>query len=288
MEKNKDYIYCKNIIKENSKSFYKAFSKLPKEKANAIFTVYAFCRTADDLIDLREDKEGLLLFKDELLLFSKGIVVDKPLWRALGEVFKNYDMDIKPFFQMIEGQLMDSDFKNIETQEELINYCYYVAGTVGLMILPILATSNHKELEEIAIKLGTAMQITNILRDIGEDFRRNRIYIPKEVMEKFNYSSLNLKYNLIDKNFINIWEFEAEIAENLYKEVYKKINLFDEDSKAAVILASILYKEILNSVRKQNYDCLTKRNYVGIFKKIFTVIQCNFSLQSLISKEAVI
>lgn len=288
MEINNDFLYCENIIKKNSKSFYKAFSRLPKSKANAIFAVYAFCRIADDLIDLNNDEDSLLLFKDELSSFSKGKIVDKPLWRALGEVFRNYDMDIKPFFEMIEGQLMDSNFKNIETQDELINYCYYVAGTVGLMILPILATKNNKELEETSIKLGTAMQITNILRDIGEDFKRNRIYIPKEVMEKFNYSSLNLESNLINNNFINVWEFEARIAENLYKEVYKKIDLFDEDSKASVILASILYKEILNSVRKQNYDCLTKRNYVGIFKKIFTVIQCNFSLKSLINKEAVI
>ena len=281
MSLDNDFLYCKKIIKENSKSFYKAFSRLPKDKSNAIFAVYAFCRTADDLIDLKEDKESLLLFKEELNEFSKGKIVDKPLWRALGEVFKNYDMDIKPFFEMIDGQLMDANFKNIETQDELINYCYYVAGTVGLMILPILSTKHHKELEEIAVKLGTAMQITNILRDIGEDFKINRIYIPKEVMDKFNYSSLDLSSNLINKNFIELWEYEAKIAEELYKETYKKIKLFDRDSRGAVILASILYKEILNSVRKNNYDCLTKRNYVGIYKKICTVIQCNFSLSFL-------
>lgn len=283
MEFNQDFIYCKNIIKENSKSFYKAFSKLPEQKANAIFAVYAFCRTADDLIDLNNDKDSLILFKDELYKFSNGEIIDKPLWRALGEVFRNYDMNIKPFFQMIEGQLMDSNFKNIETQDELINYCYYVAGTVGLMILPILSTKNHKKLEEVAIKLGTAMQITNILRDIGEDLKINRVYIPKEIMDRFNYSYLNLEDNLINNSFINMWEFEANIAENLYKEVYEKINLFDKDSRSSVILASMLYKEILNSVRKENYDCLTKRNYVGILKKITTVIQCNFSLKSLIN-----
>lgn len=283
MEFNQDFIYCKNIIKENSKSFYKAFSKLPEQKANAIFAVYAFCRTADDLIDLNNDKDSLILFKDELYKFSNGEIIDKPLWRALREVFRNYDMNIKPFFQMIEGQLMDSNFKNIETQDELINYCYYVAGTVGLMILPILSTKNHKKLEEVAIKLGTAMQITNILRDIGEDLKINRVYIPKEIMDRFNYSYLNLEDNLINNSFINMWEFEANIAENLYKEVYEKINLFDKDSRSSVILASMLYKEILNSVRKENYDCLTKRNYVGILKKITTVIQCNFSLKSLIN-----
>ena len=277
MSLDNDFLYCKEIIKENSKSFYKAFSRLPKDKANAIFAVYAFCRTADDLIDLRNDAERLNLFKDELSLFSKGEIVDKPLWRALEEVFKNYNMDIKPFFEMIEGQLMDANFKNIETQDELIDYCYYVAGTVGLMILPILSTKHHKELEEVAVKLGTAMQITNILRDIGEDLKINRIYIPKEIMDKFNYSSLDLSSNLINNNFIKLWEYEAKISEELYKEAYKKIKLFDKDSSGAVLLAATLYKEILNSVRKNNYDCLTKRNYVGIYKKIFKVIQCNFS-----------
>ena len=281
MSLDNDFLYCKKIIKENSKSFYKAFSRLPKAKANAIFAVYAFCRTADDLIDLKEDKESLLLFKDELHKFSKGEITDKPLWRALGEVFEKYDMNIKPFFEMIEGQLMDANFKNIETQDELTNYCYYVAGTVGLMILPILSTKHHKELEEIAVKLGAAMQITNILRDIGEDYKINRIYIPKEVMDKFNYSSSDLASNIINKNFIELWEYEAKIAEELYKETYRKIKLFDRDSRGSVILASRLYKEILNSVRKNNYDCLTKRNYVGFYKKIFTVIQSNFPSNSL-------
>ncbi len=258
----KDFKCCEEIIKTNSISFYKAFSKLPYKKSRAIYAIYAFCRICDDIIDESNDIDKLESLKKDLSDFENGTTKDESLWRALRVVFNEYDMDIEPFYHMIDGQYMDYNFKNIETQEELERYCYYVAGTVGLMILPIIATENHRELKDIAKDLGYAMQITNILRDIGDDLKKNRVYLPKGVIYYNGYSYEKLYNKTIDSNFIRIWEEEAILSESLYNKVNNKIKLFDKDSRLAVKLSAEFYKGILKEVRKNNYDCFNKRAVV--------------------------
>lgn len=273
MNLNQDYAYCEEIIKQNSKSFYKAYSTLPPEKSRAIYGIYAFCRISDDIIDEAKDLEGLKRLKFELDCFRAGKPVDSPVWRVLEDIFKNYEMDIAPFYDMLEGQFLDSDFKALETDEQLDNYCYLVAGTVGLMILPIIASKNHRELKPTAIALGKAMQLTNILRDIGEDYRKGRIYIPREVMNQYQYSEADLNAGVIDHRFIGIWEHYAQAAEALYDRVKADYGLFDQDSIKSVRLSAEYYREILKEVRKNKYDCLNKRAYVSDFKKIELVLR---------------
>lgn len=267
-----DYNYCENIIRKNSKSFYSAFSRLSEEKAKDIYAVYAFCRTVDDIVDLNQSKKQLDLFKSEWENFKRGHVESKPFWKALENTFSRYDMSFSPFDDMIEGQYSDLEFTQPKNQRELENYCYYVAGTVSLMILPILS-ANHKNLKENAVSLGKAMQITNILRDIGEDYDKKRIYLPISVMEKFGYDEKNLDEKTINKNFIEMWEFEAQRAEELYNVASGNLMLYDKDSVLPVIFSIKLYKDILNSVRSNGYDCLRKKNYVKKPRKIFLYIQ---------------
>ncbi|TGG88888.1 phytoene/squalene synthase family protein [Geotoga petraea] len=263
-----DYRYCESIIKENSKTFYKAFSLLGKEKSNAIYAVYAYCRATDDSIDIHHSSEKLKILEKKLNDFEKGNTPDEPLWRALSDIFENYKMDIKPFYEMIEGQKMDIGFSQPEDQKDLLSYCYYVAGTVGKMLLPIIASEKHEEIDVGKIKLGEAMQITNILRDIGEDFENGRIYIPKNIMEKYNYSKNDLKNKVINDNFIKMWEYEAEQAQKMYDDFYNFIDYFDKDSKKSVLASAKLYNAILDAVRKNGYNCLTERNYINNIEKM--------------------
>jgi 15-cis-phytoene synthase len=269
----RDYEYCRQIIKDNSKTFYKAFSKLPEDKRKAVYAVYAYCRISDDIIDEESDLEKLMEYKRELEQFESGDTPDTPVWRALRDVFNKYDMEIKPFYDMIEGQYKDAHFENIKTDEELYEYCYYVAGTVGIMILPIIAQKNHKKLKDTALDLGRAMQITNILRDVGEDYRKGRIYISAETMEKFEYSEEDLAKGIIDSRFVSVWESYAKTAEQLYKNIKSNYRLFDKDSLAPVILSAEYYKAILNEVRKNDYDCINKRAYVSDLKKLRIAIK---------------
>ncbi len=263
-----DYGHCKTIIKRHSKSFYYAFSTLPKEKANAVYAIYAFCRKADNSVDenntAAKQISGLNQLTDELELFAKNEELDLPIWRALRDVFNRYDMDIQPFFDQLKGQRMDIDFISPATYSELEEYSSYVAGSVGKMLLPIIASGTDHDLSRSAVNLGIAMQITNILRDIGEDYiSKNRIYIPLSKMDKFGYTERELSEGLITDDFIELWESLAKKAEVLYEDFIISSSEFDEDSKFAVVTSARVYRGILNSVRKNDYDCFRKKNYVS-------------------------
>ncbi len=179
-------------------------------------------------------------------------------------------MDIKPFYEMLIGQQKDINFKEIVTLEDLEEYCYYVASSVGLMILPIIAQKNKVLVKSQSIILGKAMQLTNILRDIGEDLDNQRVYIPSEILKEFNIDISDLESKKITNNFIYMWEYLANIAQEYYNAFYKVIKLFDKDSIEAVLSAAIYYNAILDSIRDNNYNCLSKRNYVKNYSSLKT------------------
>ncbi|NLB98301.1 phytoene/squalene synthase family protein [Jeotgalibaca porci] len=268
-ELKKDYAYCEKVIKVSSKSFYTAFSKLPKDKAKAVYAIYAFCRQADDTVDANEPlalkKENLAILEAELKEFEKGKTPNHPMWRALRDVFNRYAMTTSPFYDQLEGQKRDLDFQEITDLAALKDYSYYVAGSVGLMLLPILATKSGitESLKESAVSLGVAMQITNILRDVGEDYRENkRVYLPTELLDRHQVDLAQNVEKGPDNNFIALWEELAEESSRGYVEFEDSISHYDSDCRFPVLVSSKLYSGIMDSVRKNNYDCLSKRNYV--------------------------
>lgn len=282
-QRRADFYYCEMIIKKHSQSFYYAFSQLPSEKANAVYAIYAFCRYADECADgnttTMEKSQALNQLKNELDLFRDQAEVDRPLWRALRQVFNHYDIDIQPFYDQLTGQAMDIDFVMPKTMHDLESYSYYVAGSVGLMLLPVIASQSAVDLRATAIDLGIAMQITNILRDIGEDFHeKQRIYLPLDDMHHFAYSQRQLGHGTININFINLWEKLASRAEALYTNFSSHIDKFDPDSQQPVSLSAHVYQGILDTVRNNGYQCLSKRNYVS--KETMTKINAAISSSS--------
>lgn len=257
-----DFAICEQTIRNHSKSFYKAFSKLPKQKALSIFAIYSFCREADDSIDVHNDLERLNKLKHELDDFLAGEIPDRYFWRALVPVFETYKMDDQPFYDMLAGQEKDWHFHQPDTQAQLEEYSYFVASSVGLMLLPILS-DKAENIKIQAIQLGQAMQITNILRDIGEDLKNQRVYLPKEVMRTFNVSMDMLKKETINDSFIELWEYEANRAEQLYEQSTTMLSAIDEDCREALLLAMYFYKGILDAVRQNGYQCYNKRNFVN-------------------------
>lgn len=268
-ELKKDYAYCEKVIIASSKSFYTAFSKLPKDKEKAVYAIYAFCRQADDTVDANEPlalkKENLAILEAELKEFEKGKTPNHPMWRALRDVFNRYAMTTSPFYDQLEGQKRDLDFQEITDLAALKDYSYYVAGSVGLMLLPILATKSGitESLKESAVSLGVAMQITNILRDVGEDYRENkRVYLPTELLDRHQVDLAQNVEKGPDNNFIALWEELAEESSRGYVAFEDSITHYDSDCRFPVLVSSKLYSGIMDSVRKNNYDCLSKRNYV--------------------------
>ncbi|TJY19349.1 phytoene/squalene synthase family protein [Lacticaseibacillus paracasei] len=249
--------YCRAITKRSSKTFFTAFSNLPPERANSIYAVYAFCRTADDLVDIDHDSAGLQELHRDLSEFASGQVPDQPLWRALAVVFDVYDMNLSAFFEMIDGQERDVNFKQPETQQDLEDYCYYVAGTVGLMVLPILSVK-HKRINTQAINLGIAMQLTNILRDVGEDYQQGRIYFPRELMSRYHLNAAGLNTRTPSSNFIKLWEYEAHLAMSKYDFALSMLPEIDTVAQPSLLAATYLYRELLTVAREQNYPILNK------------------------------
>jgi 15-cis-phytoene synthase len=262
-----DFAFCEQIIKRHSKSFYYAFSRLPEEKAQAVYAIYAFCRTADDSVDENPGSAAQLRaldqLKNELDRFARRQEIDHPLWRALRVVFDRYEMDLEPFYDQIKGQRMDISFSAPTTLKDVETYSYFVAGSVGRMLLPIIASHSKVDCTDAAVSLGVAMQLTNILRDVGEDYRsKGRIYLPAEELQKAGYRADQLADAEINDRFIQVWERMAKRAERLYDEFLECISNFDQDSQLPVQVSAQVYRGILDSVRDNNYDCFARKNFV--------------------------
>lgn len=264
MDLKQAYLYCEEVIAANSKSFYRTFSLLPKAKKKAVWAVYTFCRTADDIVDEGSNPAvELENFKQEFHQFLQGnFDRENPMWIALADVFGHYQMDPEMFHGLIKGQEMDLSVKRYRTVEELLNYSYHVASTVGLMLLPILAPGKTPKLREGAIALGHAMQITNILRDIGEDLRIGRVYLPAEVMQKNGFKEEELYSGNVSPQFVAAWEEMAELAEHYYRFAFETIHEYPMDARIPVKGAGLVYREILFTIRAKNHNVFNEKHFV--------------------------
>lgn len=263
---------CEQVIKKHSATFYRAFSNIQdKHRRQGIFAVYAFCRYVDDLIDERHDLKALQTYKSELDDFVKGYQKKGFRWRALADTrdrFYPEERYFAPFYEMIEGQEFDAHPVRIETMEQLLKYADLVASSVGKMLLPMLAPQSKKDLTPFAVSLGRAFQLTNILRDIGEDYRRNRIYLPSLLMKKHSYSTSDLKAQTVNPSFINLWEDIAKIAEANYQEAQTWIEFFPNDIRFSLAASLILYREILNVIRREHYQVMNQKLFVNQEEKM--------------------
>ena len=297
MNLEKSYQAAEEVMKKNASSFYSAFEKIERGKFLDITALYAFCRYADDLADtesqskvvrleslnfLEEDVKSLYNFENQTENYKKY-----PWWLAFENAVKIRKISLVPLLEQIDGQKNDFNFKEIEDEEDLILYCKKVAGTVGLMLAPMLKGEKADEqYESICEDLGISMQITNILRDIGEDLRnRNRIYIPQTFMKKYGVTREELEklstlpnflkkgYSFLKPNFkvsdkiVNLWEEMALLSNHYYDKFYKHLYMFSSEALFPVTAAAVFYQAILDEVRKNNYNCFTKRCYTNTKRK---------------------
>lgn len=260
------YIQCERITRRNSASFYKAFSKLrDKHQRQAVYAVYAFCRHVDDVIDEDHNLKALMKTKNHLDDFIQGQSIFHYRWIALKDTalrFYPSDYDYKPFYQMIEGQEFDANPIRMTTVDQLLVYCDLVASSVGHMLLPILAPL-QKDTAPFATALGRAFQLTNILRDIGEDYRNNRVYIPSTLLEKHGYTESQLAKQTINKSLIAIIQELTALAESYYQQAYGMLSLFAEDVRFSLEASLRIYREILKVIHTSGYEVLKKKQFVN-------------------------
>ncbi len=273
------YEYCREVSWKHAKTFYFATHFLPAPKRRAVHAVYALCRYVDDLVDHSEDKlSQKLLTRDKIvMLINKwradieacyaGVLIDHPIMIAWHDTLKKYRIPKALPLELIDGVCMDLKQNRYETFDELYTYCYKVASVVGLMTSEIFGYASTKSLKH-AVELGIAMQLTNILRDVGEDAQKGRIYLPLEDLKRFNLTEDEVLNGVMSEKFINLMKFEIERARYYYNESKKGIPMLSQDSRLAVTVSHDNYSRILRRIEEINYDVFNQRAFVSNTKKL--------------------
>ncbi|KAL9190346.1 hypothetical protein ACHAXT_007557 [Thalassiosira profunda] len=268
-----------------AKTFYLGTQVLPEPAMKAIWAVYVWCRRTDEIVDAprpeaQDPNAEMLTDLSEWeirleRLFDRGDVVDVLDLPLLDCKIKYPTLPITPFSDMIRGMLMDIPGlgqERYETWDELHLYCYRVAGTVGLMSMPVFGCApgyTDEMAKEPALSLGVAFQITNILRDVGEDAeKRGRVYLPRQDMEKFGVTEQQILDQIVDENYINLMKFEIARARMYYARALRGVEMLLPESRLPVQLSLDAYGKILDKIEENQYDSLTKRAYVGKWEKL--------------------
>jgi 15-cis-phytoene synthase len=280
------YELCRQVTAEYAKTFYLGTRLMSEEKRRAIWAIYVWCRRTDELVDGAQAENTTDATLDQWERNLESIFAGHPVDNAdvaLVDTLKRYPIDIQPFRDMIAGQRMDLYRSRYETFEELELYCYRVAGTVGLMSTAVMGIDTSlgaapwsrsqprpNPVPE-AIALGIANQLTNILRDVGEDARRGRIYLPMEDLERFNYTEKDLFKGVVDDRWRSLMRFQIQRARQFYVEAEKGISQLSPDARFPVWSALLLYSQILDVIERNQYDVFRKRAYVPKWQKFLSL-----------------
>lgn len=284
------YELCREVTANFAKTFYLGTLLMPEDKRRGIWAIYVWCRRTDELVDGPQAKftnnDTLDDWETELeAIFNGDPSNDMDV--ALIDTIERFDLDIQPFRDMIDGQRMDLYRSRYETFEELKLYCYRVAGTVGLMSASVMGLKpfdddlqapwvnpygNHQnDPIEQAIALGIANQLTNILRDVGEDRMRQRIYLPLEDLALFDYTQEDLFNGVIDDRWRSLMKFQIARARTFFAQAEDGVRALENDARWPVWTALVLYRQILDVIEKNHYDVFNQRAYVPRAKKFVTL-----------------
>lgn len=273
------YAHCRAITRKHAKTFYLATRFLPYHKQRSIFAIYGLCRYLDNLVDEAEDliikkkisrrgvESRLEKFRIKLISTYRGVEYSDPILVAFSDVLNRHKISIDLPLTLLDGVKMDLTKDRYQTFEELYEYAYKVASIVGLMTSEVFGYTDPKALNH-AIDLGIAMQLTNILRDVGEDLRRGRIYIPQDELALFEVSESQLFDHEINESFIRLMKFQIERTQSYYNSSDLGIPMLDRDSRLPVILAKENYSRILNKIEENDYQVFTERAYLNSAEKL--------------------
>ena len=265
------YKQAEKITAEHSKSFHFASSLLSEEKRSAVRALYAFCRTVDDIVDesmddARESQLDYWRGMVEHASFRDGDLVAA----AWADTLTRYHIPRHYALQLIDGVNRDLTQSRYQTFEELTTYCYGVASTVGLMSMYIIGF-NSNEAVPYAIKLGVALQMTNILRDVGEDFQNGRLYLPREELAFYGIREHDIVEGRITDNWRQFMKFQIERTRQLYEESWQGVKMLEREGQFAIGAASVFYQGILDEIEKNDYDVFTQRANLSTLGKMSKV-----------------
>jgi phytoene synthase len=268
--------YCQQKTANSGSSFYYSFMFLSKQKRAAITALYAFCREVDDVVDeyteLKVAQVKLAWWRDEIknLYQAKPI---HPVTKALQPFIHTFQLSEAHFHEIIDGMEMDLNFNRYEDFKQLQLYCYRVASVVGILSAQIFGFKNRKTLK-FAHDLGLAFQLTNIIRDVGEDARRNRIYIPLEDLAKFNVSEEDILRSRESEAVKKLLEFQIERAESYYDKALHELPDEDKKSQAVGLIMAAIYRTLLREIKAGGAEkVLNARTSLGPLRKFWLALR---------------
>lgn len=264
---NKAYSLANDITKEHSKTFLLASSLLSREKRKAVRALYAFCRITDDLVDIKDEDPRNSMAAWRHPIYQQYPNNEELISIAWADARKNFKIPWHYSEQLIQGVSQDITKNRYDHFGELVKYCYGVASTVGLMSMHIVGFKD-KAAYAYAIRLGVALQLTNILRDIGEDWQAGRAYLPKDELEAFDLSYDDIAQGEVTSKWRAFMQFQISRNRRLYAEAKPGIALLNRDGRFAIAAAADLYEKILSEIENNDYNVFTQRASVNKIKKI--------------------
>ena len=274
--------YCQQKVAESGTSFYYAFLFLPPEKRQAIHALYAFCREVDDVVDECEDPAiavaKLSWWRKEVALLDSapgGPQPIHPVMIALKEVRQRFDLPLEYFNEIIDGMAMDLEYSRYPDFKSLSLYCYRVAGVVGLLSAEIFGVTDRMTLR-YATELGTALQLTNIIRDVGEDARRGRIYIPVDELQQFNVPAADIMNARETPEFKALMAFQAERAQGYYTSALDTLPKADQPAQRPGLIMAAVYRTLLDEITKDGFQVLKQKTALPPLRKLWIALKTWF------------
>ena len=263
--------YCQHKAAQSGSSFYYSFLFLPTERRQAITALYAFCREVDDVVDENTDPQvartSLAWWRSEIVRMMQDQPTH-PVTRALSPHVKTYGLQMDDLVAVIDGMEMDLsqtrylDFKGLE------HYCWHVASVVGLLSARIFGLTDPRTLQ-YAEKLGLAFQLTNIIRDVGEDARRDRIYLPVSELRQFEVPASDILNAKHSDRFERLMRFQAERAQRYYDEAFALLPAQDRRAQRAGLIMAAIYRALLHEIERDGFRVLQHRISLTPLRKLW-------------------
>lgn len=263
--------YCQDRTAKSGSSFYYSFLFLPEQKRRAIMALYAFCREVDDVVDeINEDQVArvkLNWWREEIQRLFHGNP-QHPVTLALKPQLNNFKLDEKYFVDIIDGMQMDLDFNHYKNFEDLSLYCYRAASAVGLLTIEIFGYTN-KQTINYAHDLGMALQLTNILRDVREDAKRDRVYIPTDELDQFKVKPEDFLKAETPDNVHDLFKYQSDRAKRYYKSALEKLPDEDRYTQRSGIIMKSIYESLLDEIEQDGFKVLEHQIKLTPLRKVW-------------------
>ena len=263
--------YCQRKAAQSGSSFYYAFLFLPLERRRAITALYAFCREVDDAVDESTDAQlahaKLAWWRQEIAGLFAGNP-QHPVTRALQPALAPFGITAERLNEIIDGMEMDLTQTRYLDFVGLERYCYHVAGVVGLLAAGIFGYKDARTLD-YAKNLGTALQLTNIIRDVGEDARKNRIYLPMEDLQRFHVTAADILNARRGEAFVALMRFQVERAQSYYDKALAALPATDRRAQRPGLIMAAIYRALLVEIEREGFQVLRLRTSLTPLRKLW-------------------